>query len=38
MQKIVVDTNVLVSALIQRSYPYHIVQESFPRSPEAVSN
>jgi putative PIN family toxin of toxin-antitoxin system len=29
MQKIVVDTNVLVSALIQRSYPYHIVQELF---------
>jgi len=29
MQKIVVDTNVLVSALIQRSYPYHIVAEIF---------
>lgn len=29
MQKIVVDTNVLVSALIQRSYPYHIVEELF---------
>jgi putative PIN family toxin of toxin-antitoxin system len=29
MQKIVVDTNVLVSALIQRSYPYHIVDEIF---------
>lgn len=27
MQKIVIDTNVLVSALIQRSYPYHIVTE-----------
>lgn len=25
MQKIVIDTNVLVSALIQRSYPYFIV-------------
>jgi putative PIN family toxin of toxin-antitoxin system len=29
MQKIVVDTNVFVSALIQRSYPYHIVAEIF---------
>jgi putative PIN family toxin of toxin-antitoxin system len=29
MQKIVVDTNVFVSALIQRSYPYHIVAEVF---------
>lgn len=29
MQKIVIDTNVLVSALIQRSYPYHIVVEAF---------
>ncbi|MFA5817258.1 MAG: putative toxin-antitoxin system toxin component, PIN family [Bacteroidales bacterium] len=29
MQKIVVDTNVLVSALIQHSYPYHIVVEIF---------
>ena len=27
MQKIVIDTNVLVSALIQRSYPYLIVNE-----------
>jgi putative PIN family toxin of toxin-antitoxin system len=27
MQKLVVDTNVLVSALIQRSYPYLILQE-----------
>lgn len=27
MQKLVVDTNVLVSALIQRSYPYFILQE-----------
>lgn len=29
MQKIVVDTNVLVSALIQRSYPFHIINEIF---------
>lgn len=29
MQKIVVDTNVLVSSLIQRSYPYRIVFELF---------
>jgi len=29
MQKIVIDTNVLVSSLIQRSYPYHIVVEVF---------
>lgn len=29
MQKIVIDTNVFVSALIQRSYPYHIVLEVF---------
>jgi len=29
MQKIVIDTNVLVSALIQRSYPYHIVVDVF---------
>jgi putative PIN family toxin of toxin-antitoxin system len=29
MQKIVVDTNVLVSALIRRSYPYRIVYELF---------
>jgi putative PIN family toxin of toxin-antitoxin system len=29
MQKIVIDTNVLVSSLIQRSYPYHIVVEIF---------
>ncbi len=27
MQKIIVDTNVLVSSLIQRSYPYRIVFE-----------
>ena len=29
MQKIVIDTNVLVSALIQRSYPFHIINELF---------
>lgn len=29
MQKIVIDTNVLVSALIQRSYPYYIMIEIF---------
>ena len=29
MQKIIVDTNVFISALIQRSYPYYIVSELF---------
>lgn len=29
MQKIVIDTNVLVSSLIQKSYPYSIVHELF---------
>lgn len=29
MQKIVIDTNVFVSALIQRGYSYHIVNELF---------
>lgn len=29
MQKIIIDTNVLVSSLIQRSYPYLIVSEIF---------
>jgi putative PIN family toxin of toxin-antitoxin system len=29
MQKIVIDTNVMVSALIQRSYPYHIIYDLF---------
>jgi uncharacterized protein len=29
MQKIVIDTNVFVSALIQRSYPYHIIYDLF---------
>lgn len=44
MQKVVLDTNVLVSAFIQRSYPYYIVYELvFGRkiqlcvSPELVS-
>lgn len=30
MQKIIVDTNVLVSALIRKSYPYFIVYELLP--------
>lgn len=29
MQKIVVDTNVIVSSLIQRNYPYKIIYELF---------
>ena len=29
MQKIVIDTNVIVSSLIQRSYPYKIINEFF---------
>jgi len=29
MQKIIIDTNVLVSSLIQKSYPYKIVHELF---------
>lgn len=29
MQKIIVDTNVIVSSLIQRSYPYKIIHELF---------
>jgi len=29
MQKLVIDTNVFVSALIQRSYPYLIINELF---------
>jgi uncharacterized protein len=29
MQKIIVDTNVIVSSLIQRSYPYFIIYELF---------
>lgn len=29
MQKIIIDTNVLISALIQRSYPYQIISKLF---------
>ncbi|MVN20692.1 putative toxin-antitoxin system toxin component, PIN family [Mucilaginibacter arboris] len=29
MQKVIIDTNVLISALIQRSYPYQIISELF---------
>ena len=29
MQKIIVDTNVIVSSLIQKSYPYHIIFDLF---------
>ncbi|KXK23774.1 MAG: hypothetical protein UZ12_BCD005002416 [Bacteroidetes bacterium OLB12] len=29
MQRIVIDTNVFVSALIQKSYPYLIIHELF---------
>jgi putative PIN family toxin of toxin-antitoxin system len=29
MQKVIVDTNVIVSSLIQRSYPYKIIYELF---------
>jgi len=29
MQKIIIDTNVLVSALIQRNFPYYILNEIF---------
>jgi len=29
MQKLIVDTNVIVSALIQKSFPYKIVSELF---------
>ncbi len=29
MQKVVIDTNVIISALIQKSYPYSIVNELF---------
>ncbi|HEY0262276.1 MAG TPA: putative toxin-antitoxin system toxin component, PIN family [Chitinophagales bacterium] len=29
MQKIVIDTNVIVSAMIQKSYPYHIIYSLF---------
>lgn len=29
MQKVIIDTNVLISALIQRSYPYQIISKPF---------
>ncbi len=29
MQRIVIDTNVIISSLIQKSYPYTIVNELF---------
>jgi len=29
MQKIIIDTNVLVSSLIQKGYPYHIIFDLF---------
>ena len=29
MQKVIIDTNVIVSALIQRNYPYHIIYDLF---------
>ena len=29
MQKVIIDTNVIVSSLIQKSYPYHIVFDLF---------
>ncbi len=29
MQKIVIDTNVIISSLIQKSYPYTIINELF---------
>lgn len=32
MQKIIVDTNILVSSLIQRSYPYLVIEEIFKGS------
>lgn len=32
MQKIILDTNVLVSSLIQRSYPYLILNEIFTKN------
>ncbi|MDR0812350.1 MAG: putative toxin-antitoxin system toxin component, PIN family [Paludibacter sp.] len=31
MQKVIIDTNVIVSALIQKNYPYKIVNELFIR-------
>ena len=32
MQKIIIDTNVFVSSLIQKSYPYYIINELFSTS------
>jgi predicted nucleic acid-binding protein len=32
IKKVIIDTNVLVSALIQRSYPYHIVNHIISNS------
>ncbi|MDR2701157.1 MAG: putative toxin-antitoxin system toxin component, PIN family, partial [Spirochaetaceae bacterium] len=29
MQKIIIDTNVIVSSLIQKGYPYHIIFDLF---------
>ena len=29
MQKVIIDTNVIVSSLIQKSYPYHIIFDLF---------
>ena len=29
MQRIIIDTNVIVSSLIQKSYPYHIIYDLF---------
>jgi uncharacterized protein len=29
MQRIVIDTNVIISSLIQKSYPYSIINELF---------
>ena len=29
MHKIIIDTNVIVSSLIQKSYPYHIIFDLF---------
>ena len=29
MQKVIIDTNVLISALIQKSFPYQIIDELF---------
>ena len=29
MQKVIIDTNVIISALIQKNYPYHIIFDLF---------